>query len=356
MSLPSPEPQTSARRVTLRDVAARAGVAHTSVSMVLNGAKGGNTGISAATRARILAAAAELGYQRNGTAAAMREGRSHNVALLTSTNSSRSFLPLHLLDGVHDELAAHDLQLTFAKLPDEELTDEGFVPKILREWSCDGLLIDYNSQIPDKMVELIEHYRLPSIWINVKRANDCVYPADEAGTADATQRLIELGHKHIIYIGHAASPHYSHLDRRAGYRNAMREAGLEPVIYGSNAERSQSDQLGEIEQWLGAPARPTAVVAYEAGFAQVIYFAAMRLGLRVPDDLSLLAISDVRALCMGATISTALLPFNEVGHIAVQMLRAKIAAPTQVIEPRAVPFGWEPGETLAPPQHASREN
>lgn len=341
-------PQKSTRRVTLRDVAARAGVAHTSVSMVLNGAKGGNTGIAAGTRARILEAATELGYQRNGTAAAMREGRSRNVALLTSTNSARSFLPLHLLDGVHDELAAHDLQMIFAKLPDEKLTDEGFVPKILREWSCDGLLIDYNSQIPDKMVELIESYRVPSIWINVKRDSDCVFPDDENGAATATQRLIDLGHENIIYIGHVASPHYSNFDRRQGYQGAMTRAGLKPRVYSSNAESSQGAQIEEIAAWLHASPRPTAVLAYEAGFAQVVYFAAIRLGLRVPGELSLLAISDVRASCMGAVISMALLPFHEVGRAAVQMLRAKIAAPAQTLPPKAIPFGWEAGETIAP--------
>ncbi len=43
-------------------------------------------------------------------------------------------------DGIHDELAAHNLHLTMTRLPDERLTDEGVVPKLLREWMADGLL------------------------------------------------------------------------------------------------------------------------------------------------------------------------------------------------------------------------
>ena len=81
------------RRITIKDVAEHAGVANAAVSIVLNGAKSGNTGVSEAARHRILAAAEELGYRRNGSMVAARSGKFNAVGLLLSTNGNRSYLP-----------------------------------------------------------------------------------------------------------------------------------------------------------------------------------------------------------------------------------------------------------------------
>jgi DNA-binding LacI/PurR family transcriptional regulator len=97
--LPSPTVGGKPRRVTVKDVALHAGVQHASVCVVLNGAKS-NTHVSEAARQRILVAAEELGYKRNGSMTAARTGRFDCAALLLSTDEFRSNLPQRMWDGI----------------------------------------------------------------------------------------------------------------------------------------------------------------------------------------------------------------------------------------------------------------
>jgi len=131
---------------TLKVIAEAAGVSIPVVSQVLN-SKGQR--FRPETRRRVRQAAERLGYRPNNSARAMATGRLGCAALVLSTQGYRSTLPAELLRGIDEELARHNMHLTIARLPDEKLTREGYVPKILREWLSDGLLINYTSDIPD---------------------------------------------------------------------------------------------------------------------------------------------------------------------------------------------------------------
>lgn len=344
------------KKATAKDVALLAGVKQPTVSLALNGAKSG-TRISEATRQRIIQAAAELGYRPNSSARAMKSGRFGSVAVLTSINPARGHVQTPMLNGIHDELAANGQHLMLMKAPDESLTDECVMPRLLQEWTVDGLLVGLNQEVddeaapPPRMVEIIERYHIPSIWLNVVRQSDCVRPDDEQGGYDATRYMLELGHRRIAYVGpprrERHTNHYSQQHRREGYERAMREAGLVPQALLHDIDARRQLQLEVAHSWLAEPSRPTAMIFYTGVGAVMALQAAQMLGLRVPEELSLVAMDDMPAQHPLAVIDTFEIPFWQLGHLAVQQLLQKIQKPDEFLPPRTLPLTLVRGETCA---------
>jgi LacI family transcriptional regulator len=337
--------------VTLDSVAAAAGVSRDTVSRVLNGKTKEVWPSMIRRAARIRRIATEMGYRPHAAARAMSEGRFGTVALLLSTEAGRSTLPTALLDGIHDALSQRGMNLMIAKLPDEKLTSEGFVPKVLREWMADGLLINYNRTIPSRMIDLIEGHHVPAVWINCKRDADCVYPDDFGGGRTATEHLLKLGHREIAYMEFSAGEpelrHYSEADRRAGYEQAMRKAGLPPRLFAPDPPDAGAPELDLALRWLSQPQRPTAVVAYSHGPA--VQHAAALTGLRVPADLSVVSFGEKSTRPLGRPETVALIPTGTVGAQAVEMLLAKLEAPDEPLRPIIVAESLAEGATTAAP-------
>jgi LacI family transcriptional regulator len=338
---------------TIREIAARVGVSNQVVSMVLNGGRS-SVRASEKTRTKILHAAAALGYRPNASARAIREGQTRAIALLLSAARAHSNLPASMLDGVHDELQDHDYHLMIAKLPDEKLTNEGFVPKLLRQWMVDGLLVNYHYDIPERMKRLILDHQIPSIWINSKQEYDCVYPDDFSAGKAATQLLLERGHRRIAYVDYAhtladAGEHYSAQDRCSGYREAMRDAGLSQVVVRRPDDPGSPDRVQRIVSLLKQSDRPTAFIGYSQHHLWSAWAAALTLGLRVPADVSLVAFGDASVDYLGLTVTTLVVPQTEVGRVASRMILQKISQPGTTIAPAVVPFTAAPGDSVVAP-------
>lgn len=338
--------------VRMRDVADRAGVSLPTVSHVLSGKREG-VWVSEATRLRVAEIAREMGYKRNNSAVAMKSGRFGSVALLLSTRGDVSNLPPRLLSGIHGALSRSNTHLLVAALPDEALTDAGTVPRILSEWACDGLLINYTDHIPARMRELIRDHRLPAVWINSQQEADCVCPADQLAAHDVTRRLLELGHRRITWADSLHDPgdaeaHYSARARREGYQDAMRERGLEPIFLGKPLLRRE-----RLRQVLREPGRPTAVVCYGSNDLVSVALAAASLGLEVPRDLSLATFCPQSEVLGEEPIAGAVIPESNVGEHAAQMLLQKIEAPDDPLQPREVRFEIQEGATWGPPHETA---
>jgi LacI family transcriptional regulator len=334
--------------VTLKDIADRAGVSRATAGLVLSGeATAGR--FKADTRRRVQQIAREMGYRSNSSAKAVSTGRFGSVALLLSTVGSRSLLPVDLLDGIHDALAKRDLRLVITRIPDEKLTSEGFVPKILRESGEDGLLINYNTQVPEHLAEMMALHQIPAVWLNTKQEADCVYPDDWQAGQLAAERLLELGHRRIAYVVYSSSLHYSAFDRAEGCRSFLRQNGLDLQVIQIPQEVKLAERVAYALAHLAAPEPPTAIVAYTPAPMGCMFGAAMRLGLRIPQDLSVMTI-DVRPVeYCGMRVDTLLLPEYVMGQEAVDMLQQKMLVPAAWLVPRALPVAFAPGETCAPP-------
>jgi len=334
---------------TLKDIATQVGVSEMTVSRALRG-----TGrMSEATRERIHRAASQLQYRPNAAARSMAQQRFGNVDLLLSSHLSTSLLPSQLLDAMHDVLARRELALTITRLPDEKLTDAGYMPRILRELAADGMLINYNAAIPQRMIDLIEQHHLPSVWLNSKRDHDAVYPDDLAAARSLTRRMLELGHRRVLYVDFTHGPeqtwqHYSGIDRRAGYEQAMRGAGLTPHHLGEPAMRTDQRMMTSLIAALTAPDRPTAVIAYSAMEGRAAVAASIAAGLDMPEHISIACFADRVLQDLGPRMATMVIPHQAMGEAAVDMLITKINDGGQAIRPCAVPFELQPAQTLGP--------
>ena len=282
----------------LQQIARKAGVSPNTVLRVLRG-ENKEVWPSAIRRAEVIRdMAREIAYLPNSSARAMRRGKFNCVALVLSADQGRSYLPNELFNAIHDALAERGMRLIVSKLPDAQLTSEELVPTILKEWSCDGLLINYTDHVPQGMVELIGRYRIPSVWINCRQPVDCVYYDDFGGAMEATQHFLKLGHRRIAYLDFVTldrpeTSHYSRIDRYEGYAQAMRAAGLVPVAQGQFAGIAVPRRLEMLLKLLSSPERPTAIISYDAG-ERLLYAAALK-GLRVPEDLSLMTFGPLYA-------------------------------------------------------------
>lgn len=341
--------KNSAQKIaTMKDVALRADVHHSSVSVVLNGSSS-SAGVSGATRQRILDAAEELGYRRNVSAYTVRTGRFGNVALLLSVKRGHSYLPPTLLAGLQESLTQHDMTLTVCHVPDEMLVESSALPKILRERMCDGLIIDYNKDIPLPMVESIERHRIPAVWINSQQACDCVYPDDFEAGVQATQHLLDLGHRRIAYADFATpaadepTQHYSRQERREGYRATMRARSLEAIVWGG--EPFYRDQIDYCHRLLAVPNPPTAIIGYADWAMQGLSYAAAALGYRVPHDLSVVSFGPEQVEYMCNPLTMLIEPQEKIAQCATRMLIEKIDNSALSLEPKAIHFTLQEGNS-----------
>lgn len=330
--------------VTIKDVAVEAGVSDMSVSNAFSG-KGR---LGSDTRERILSTARRLGYRPNAASRAIRRGRFSAIGVLDSADVTTSGIGIGILHGVETEARKHDMHLVSGRLPDEKLTSPDSMPRLLREWAADGLLVGYATNIPPRMVQLIERYAMPAVWVNALLERDCVRPDDFGGARQATEHLLEQGYRRIAYYGETTGPHYSTPHRYDGYLAAMEASGLETCAI-QKPDRAHAYQ--RIKQALGEQQRPDAVVM--VGNPVEWMMAAQEAGLTIPRDLGLIVIRDPASIAIGAQhdylagmrITGMELPVYEVGRQAVRLLTKKIRQPTDHFEPVVVPMTFAPGQT-----------
>jgi LacI family transcriptional regulator, galactose operon repressor len=347
--------------VTVKDIAAEVGVNHTTVSRALTG----KAQVAKATRRRILEAVERMGYRPSTAARTVRTGRTGLIGMIQSAVGGRS-VRVPLFDVSVDRALHAAGQCVVRDLIDEPADsgdEHALSPKILRERVVDGLLINYVLGTPPEIREVLERWEIPAIWINRKREHDCVRPDDEGGARKATRRLIEAGHRDIALClarssgaVHRIEPHYSLGDREAGYRNAMREAGLRPrvidIAQREGTDRRNATLRGSIAL-LSRPNRPTAVLC-GSGSGPTMVAAAWKLGLDVPRDLSVLAFDNEETSDSHIAVDRVLIPYDEMARAAVRELLALIDDPKTPRAPVILPLAVEATGTVAPLSEPSR--
>lgn len=267
---------------TIKRVAERVGVSVSTASHILCGR---SERYRPETRENVLRAAAELQYRPNASAQAVKSGRFETVALVLSDDPERSALFGELASGVSAGLKERNYHLSLTMLSDQELTNEEFIPSFLRVWHADGLLIAYFSKIPERFVQLIEKYYIPSVWINSMQKANCVYADELRAGREATKYLLDPGHRRIAYADYTAPDEPLMLRRYEGYQTCMQDAGLPARELGEETHLPRSERIEYSRQWLASADAPTAVVAFGVTTALPIYEAAVSLGVSVPFEL-----------------------------------------------------------------------
>lgn len=306
-------------RVTIRDVAAQAGVSHQTVSRVINGSHR----VSPQTRERVEQAIARLGYRPNAIARSMAKGRTTMVGCLSPNLTDYTFASI--IEGAQKEAQRHGYFLISAAAPDEE-TFQAFVDQMVSSRRIEGLLVI--NPYADGRFSLIPS-DIPVVYAGSRPREEASISSvslDDIGVAqEATEHLLEQGHRRI---GTITGPMVEDCaqDRLQGFRNALLAANVEPdeTLMLAGDWSAGSGHAG-FRQWFEQGNLPTAVFAQNDQMAVGILKAAMESGIDVPTDLSIIGVDDIpMAAYFTPGLTTFRQDFDRTGRQAVQLLIAEI--------------------------------
>ncbi len=346
---------------TMQDIADRAGVARATVSNVLTGRFPAKRSDAARRAAQIRRIATQLGYRPSTAARAVRTGRTGFIGMIRSPSLAYSVCDHAFEFGLDEALHARGLCL-LRDIIDEPLrqnSEHAQAPRIVRENAVDGLLINYAFGTPPAVRQVLDRCRLPAIWINRKREENCVRPNDQGAAIEATRYLIQRGHRHIGFVCAPAYPwqlegetHYSGPDRLAGYEQTLRQAGLPahridlPLM-----SRHSHERVGHLLRCyvdlLRRPDRPSAVLC-DGGGREMCHAAAL-LGLRVPQDLSVMTFDNDAGGDERVAVDRVLVRYWAMGRVAVSELCALIDQPDRPRPAVLIPFEFHQAGTVAAP-------
>ncbi|MFF4568508.1 LacI family DNA-binding transcriptional regulator [Streptomyces sp. NPDC001410] len=330
------------RPPTIRDVAERAGVSKSLVSLVLRG----SGQVRAEKRDAVLKAVRELGYRPNAAARSLSEQRTRTVGVLLDDLRNPWFVDL--LDGLNSLLHTAGLHMLLADARLNRRMGHDLAEPFL-DLGADGLVVV--GTVPDAGGLGVLARRMPVVVAGAREPQppgvDVVAGDDELGARLATEHLLGLGHRRIAHLaGHGAVGEL----RRRGFEAAMRAHGAEPLV--EPGDLTEEGGYRGTVRLLSRPERPTAVFAVNDMASVGALSAAGELGLTVPRDLSVAgydntSISRLRHVWL-TTVDTA--P-HEVGRRAADCLldrferpegegKLHLAAPTLEIR----------GTTAAPPR------
>ncbi|MCA0377527.1 MAG: LacI family transcriptional regulator [Gemmatimonadetes bacterium] len=325
MSLPP-----SGRRVTVHDVAARAGVSQPTASLVLSNHP--KARVAAATRQRVLEAATELGYKPNVVARSLARRRSYALGLIVP--DVRNPFVADVVAGV-ERVAA---QAGYAVLLcDQSTRDVRQHLDVLLARQIDGVLID---AVGGKALSSATVGSVPVVLMDTPHERWPGISTDAAAAGRlAAEHLLHLGHRSIGFIGPAVDVH-AFRQRERGFVQALRAAGV--AIRTECWRRAPATVTGgrdAMRALLGVPSRPTAVFCANDLMAIGALKQCLTAGLVLPRDLSVVGCDDIElARYVTPELSTVSVPARELGARAARLLLQQIEqSPRRVQQSRPLP-------------------
>lgn len=325
------------QRVSLVDVAKEAGVSVTTVSRVINNI---DHPVDSETRKRVLQVVERLGYAPSALARALVTQRSGILGALVGDNADPYFATI--VHGIHEAAQEFNaIVMIFNTLRDPNLELKFLT--VLDAYRADGIIfaggaLIYNGH-PDVLDKKIKSYQAHGGCVIALTDHTLEVPVVTIENFqiayDATRYLIELGHRKIAYVG--GPVHLSTSGQREyGFRRAMQEAGLseDRLVTGDFTFESG---VQSIQALLSNPERPTAVLAATDLTALGCMVGAQEYGLRIPTDISVMGIDDIKAAqYVTPSLTTIRIPMQEMGKKAVQLIFSALngeAVPNRTILP-----------------------
>ena len=310
-------------------MARQAGVSVATVSRVLNQ----NESVRAGIRDRVLAVIASSGFRPNANARRLVSGGSGQVCFLLANRDLGDSFHSRILKGVEDYSRRQHHQVVYTRfdydaemvLPSDDL------PRILREGGGVEGVVLAGANYPS-MIRYLEGLSLPYVLFGNNIVNDtAAYPKENAvafdeerGAREATEFLIELGHKRIAFVGDLSIQWYRR--RFQGYKRAMQLRKLNALAI--DLHERDAVELGRravpdlVRRYPGT----TAVLAQDDETACGLVESLRRLQIRVPDDISVIGYDDIReARYVAPTLTTVRVPKERVGEMLAETLFERIA-------------------------------
>lgn len=306
------------KKTTIEDVAARAGISRQTVSRVLN-----DRGVVAReTRARVLAAIKALDYRPNASARSLASRRTYLLGILTADLSD--YTHARILEGAETAAREHGY-LMFISGAERSLTGEPLHSRLLSQHQAEGLFIIYHGADCDSYLIFDDIPRdLPVVTIGYAQDRGNVVKvgiANSQAARWATEHLLRLGHRRIAHIT-GPQEMYESQERRLGYVEALRQAGVVPEdCWVAVGDWSSASGYRAVLELLDRSPGFTALFAQNDRMALGALQALRKSGLQVPQDVAVVGFDDIPlAAYFAPPLTTVHHPFYEVGSRGAGLL------------------------------------
>lgn len=320
---------------TLPDVARESGVSTATAARAL----GRYGSVSPATQERVLAAAAALGYRRNALARSMITGTTHTLGVVLADIENPYFY--RALQGITDAARARGFDVVLTNT-DEDPQIERKALATLAERRVDGLIICPADDGDGSHLHGIVESGMPVVLLDRQVPGleaDMVGLNNRQAASQATRCLIDHGHERIAIVTGGDPSILPRLrrpgmkgvqgisvttlgPRAAGYRDALEAAGLElrPEFLTAGGFR-RDDATAATKALMQLPEPPTAILAFDSILSLGVLVALRELGVRCPEDVSLLGFDDAEwAEVVSPPLTVMRQPVYEIGVRACQLL------------------------------------
>ena len=320
-----PSDESEARRATIRDVAAKAGVSIGTASKALNG----QGRLRAETRDRVAAAARQLGFSPNILARGLLAGRTYTVGLITTDSFGRFSIPVML--GAEDALGAGEMSVFMCDTRDDQAREQQYLTMLLAR-HVDGLIVTGRRIEPRPSIG--RGLGTPVVYAMTQSLDTdepAILPDDYAGGQMAAQHLLAAGRRRL---GHITGPErfLAARKRASGFCDAIAESGSKfsahDVLYGEWSEAWGRQGASIL---LHSNPDVQAIFCGSDQIARGVSDALRMAGRLVPDDIALIGFDNWEPMACGADppLTSIDMCLEDVGRVAAEHLLSAInGAPT----------------------------
>lgn len=306
------------RRVTIKDVAEKAGVSKSTVSHVINKTRH----VESDTEQKVVAAILELGYRPSSIARSLVSKRTKTAGLLVS-NVGNPYYP-EVIYGAEEVALANEYQLFLCNTGYN--SDRGLrIVNSLIDKQVDGVLC-LSSSLADTLIDELVDNNLPMVTLITSNAprNDRISTITinfRTGIFQAIEHLVHLGHRRIALIS-GPNNLWTSKERRALFLEALSTNGIDPQdITEIEGDLRISGGRQALQQLLHIEPRPTAILAANDLMALGAMWEALKNEISVPGDLSVIGLDDIElSAAVSPPLTTISLPRYEIGKMAMEIL------------------------------------
>jgi LacI family transcriptional regulator len=337
-------------RITMKDVALRAGVSQSTVSFVLNGLE--DMRISRDTRKRVMNAVEELGYRPRGAGRPPKAAGQGVIGLVMDEIATSPFAAISI-EGAQEEAWKRNILLEVVMTGG----DAAYEAAVLKKWAGDNAIgVIYGSILTRALAPPDGLARHRAVLLNCYDPDGqfgSIVPAERRGGEVATAALIAEGHKRIAFI--SGEPWMEASDQRMeGYERALRAAGIpvDPSLIVEGNFLPSGGRLATLKL-MSQDRRPDAIFCANDLMAVGCYEALKELGECPGETVAVMGYDDQEvAQHLSPPLSTVLLPHREMGQWCVESLVASSSGPT-VVERMECPLVLRDSHVLRGPRGAA---
>jgi len=338
----------SRRMPTIYEVAKRAGVSTATVSRVLSRPDV----VAPTTRRRVMLAVERLGFTPNALSKHLRQARTGKL-VVTVPDIANPFFSL-ILKGIEDAAQREGYSVLLGDTQHEEAREERYA-EMLKRKEADGLIF-LGHRLPKEAASLIKSVSprcapvVNGCEFSPRLGIPSVHIDNAKAAGEAMGHLYSLGHRRIgIITGPLVSP--LSRDRLEGATARAKKQHAERDFVVMNGDFSIESGAVGASRLLGRSEPPTAIFCFNDEMAIGVYQTAHRLGIRIPDDLSVIGFDDIRyAACLIPPLTTVAQPMREIGEGTVRLLMQILKNPSVAPEPVTLPHILTIRSSTVPPR------